>query len=62
MIAERQLSVRAFDHHHMMIDAKLVDGCDANRSVIALLDNPAVDYLHIHFAVRGCFAARVERG
>jgi hypothetical protein len=57
----RPLSVRAFDASHWMVDAELCDGRDLDGLVRRLLANEAVDYLQVHFAKRGCYAARVER-
>ena len=61
-LARRRLSVRAFDKSAMMLDAALVDGRDLPAAIQHLLDDPAVDHLHVHNEPRGCFAARVVRG
>ncbi len=60
-IASRLLSVRAFDRGHEMIDADVTEGRDAGTLIKRFFDNPQVDYIHLHFARRGCFAARVTR-
>ena len=57
----RMLSVRALDAAGMMIDADLVDGDRIEPLIERLLAQPAVSYLQVHFAKRGCYAARVER-
>lgn len=57
----RPLSVRAFDAHGMMLDADLVDGADAERLIERFFEDGRAEYLHVHYAKRGCFAARVER-
>ncbi|HEY5071782.1 MAG TPA: DUF1203 domain-containing protein [Caulobacteraceae bacterium] len=57
----RQISLRAFDAAHMMIDAELGDGGDLEALIENLFANPDAAYLHAHFAKRGCYAARVER-
>jgi len=57
----RTLSVRAFDARHWMVDADLCDGRDLDGLVRRLLAIDTVDYLQVHFAKRGCYAARVER-
>ena len=57
----RRLSVRAFDTAEMMLDAALVQGDELASTIERLLDNAAVDHLHVHNEPRGCFAARVER-
>lgn len=61
VMARRLLSLRAFDAAGMMIDADVVDGTAADARIVAMLDRQAVDYLHVHYARPGCFAARVER-
>ncbi|CAN5285768.1 DUF1203 domain-containing protein [soil metagenome] len=58
----RMLSVRSFDRDQMMIDADLVDGHEVERLIARLFENPAAAWLHVHYARRGCFACRVDRG
>lgn len=57
----RPLSLRAFDAHHQMVDAELMDGKDVESAIAALFLNLRVDYLQAHYAKRGCFAARIDR-
>lgn len=57
----RLLSVRAFDSAGMMVDADVVDGTEAVACFERLLRTAGVSYLHVHFAKRGCYAARIER-
>ena len=57
----RVLSVRGFDDDGMMIEADVVDGEDLESAIVEIFGNAAVDYLHIHNAKPGCFAARVDR-
>lgn len=58
----RQLSVRAFDPAAMMLDAAVIAGDDLPATIQRFLANPAVDHLHVHNAVRGCWATTVRRG
>lgn len=58
----RMLSLRAFDQAGMMIDADLADGREAEVAIARMFTDPAVAYLHAHFAKPGCFAARIDRG
>lgn len=61
VLAKRLLSVRAFARDHMMTHADVVDGgalADCLRNMFA---DPAVDYVHIHNAKQGCFAAKAAR-
>jgi Protein of unknown function (DUF1203) len=60
-IRSRLISVRAFDAAHMMIDADVVDGTRAAEVFDRFLSNPAISYLHVHNAKRGCYAAHVAR-
>ena len=57
----RMLAVRAFDADAMMVGHELIDGRQVEQAIERLLANPAVAYLHLHFASPGCYAARVER-
>jgi hypothetical protein len=60
-LRERLLSLRAFDANGMMVDADVVEGVKMESLIERLLAREGVDYLHAHFARRGCFAARIER-
>ena len=57
----RYLAVRAFDAAGMMVDADTVQGTEVEGLVERFLSRRDVDYLHAHFARRGCFAARIDR-
>jgi hypothetical protein len=57
----RPISLRAFDASDEMIDADLVDGAVLEGVIGRFLANPAVAYIHAHYAKRGCYAARIER-
>lgn len=61
VLRTRLLSARAYDAAGMMVDADVVEGAGAAPVIHCLLDNPQVDYLHLHNARPGCFAARVDR-
>lgn len=60
-IASRLLSVRAFDAAHQMIDAEVIEGAEVGDLISRFMGNPATDYIHLHYARRGCFAAKVAR-
>ncbi len=62
MFRHRLLSVRAFDKSGMMIDADVIDGERLGSLIERMLENKSADYLHIHNAKLGCYAALVERG
>lgn len=57
----RLLSLRAFDRNGMMLEADVVPGEELGPAIDRLLDRGASDYLHVHNARPGCFAARVDR-
>ncbi len=61
MITNRLISVRAFDAEHLMLTADVVEGCDLKKMICDMLTNSTVQYLHLHYARPGCFAAKVTR-
>lgn len=61
VLRSRVLSVRAFAADGLMIDADLVDGRAVEALIARLFDDPAVAWLHVHYAKRGCYACRVDR-
>jgi hypothetical protein len=58
----RKLSVRAYAADGMMADADVAEGLEAIPVLGRLFSSGEVAYIHIHFARRGCYACRVERG
>ncbi len=60
-LRNRVLAVRSFDADAMMVDNRLVDGNEIEPVLEKMLAPSNVDYLHIHFAAAGCYAARVQR-
>ena len=60
-LRKRRLAVRSFDSRGMMVDHRLVDGQEVEPVIEGLLTPSHVDYLHIHFASPGCYAAKVVR-
>jgi hypothetical protein len=60
-LRRRLLSLRAFDAGHQMVDADVVDGTTVETLIARLLARPDVDYIHAHFARRGCYAALIRR-
>jgi hypothetical protein len=55
------LSLRGFDTNGMMLEAEVCEGAAAPALIARFFTNPAVDYIHAHYARRGCFAARIDR-
>jgi hypothetical protein len=62
MLRRRLLSVRAYDATGMLSNADVVAGTDLERVVQTLFEDSRAHYLHVHFALPGCYAALVERG
>lgn len=61
VLRSRLLSLRAFDADGWMVDADVIDGSAAEALIERLLANAQVDYIHAHFARRGCYAALIRR-
>lgn len=61
MIRSRLISLRMFNDADMIVDGDVVDGEDLAQAMNKAFANDDVAYAHIHFAKRGCFAARATR-
>lgn len=61
MLTTRLLSLRAYDARHRMIEAEVVPGQDLEDMIERFFGNESVRYMHVHFARRGCYAARIDR-
>jgi len=61
MFRHRLLSVRAFDSTGRIVDADVVDGENLESLIDRMFANDSADYLHIHNARLGCYAASVNR-
>ena len=60
-LRKRTLAVRGYDAKGMMTGCELVDGKAVEGAIDRMFAKPDANYLHIHFAAPGCYAARVER-
>lgn len=60
-LRKRLLSVRGYDSEGMMLRADVVEGREAEPMIADFLADPAIAYLHLHYARQGCYAARVDR-
>jgi hypothetical protein len=60
-LRSRLISLRAFDGQDMMVIADVVEGRELEGAIERLFTDPAVAYLHAHYAKPGCFAARIDR-
>jgi hypothetical protein len=61
VLRRRLLSVRAFDKRAMMVAADVIDGSALRDWITSTFDDDAVDFIDLHNAKPGCFAARVRR-
>ena len=61
VLRKRLLSLRGFSAEGLMVDADVVEGREAEPLIERLLDDPAVAYIHAHYARPGCYAARIDR-
>jgi len=61
MLSRRLLSVRAYDAAAMMLDADVIEGQDLAARLTVALEDPAVEFVQIHTARRGCFMAEARR-
>jgi hypothetical protein len=57
----RQISIRAYDADHLMIDASVCEGRDVAQSIRAMFADAHAAYIHLHNAKRGCFSCAVNR-
>jgi len=61
-VLSRLIAVRGYSEEGSMLDAEIVDGHEVAVTIEKMFNNTDVDFLHLHNAKRGCFAARVTRG
>jgi hypothetical protein len=61
VLRRRLLSLRAFDKQGMLLDADVADGHHIEPLIERMFERHGVEYLHVHNAKPGCFAARVDR-
>jgi hypothetical protein len=61
VLTRRLLSVRGYDRDSLMIDADVVEGESLAPRLDAMFANPAIAFVHLHYARPGCFAAAVSR-
>lgn len=61
VLRTRLLSVRAFDDKGMMVGAEVVSGMELESTIRQLFADQHAEYLHVHNAKPGCYAARIDR-
>jgi len=61
MLDHRLLSLRAYAKNGMMKQALVAEGNSLRAALYTILDNPGIQYIHIHNAKPGCYNCPVER-
>ena len=61
VLRNRLLSLRAYDRAGMMVEADVVHGSDVEPVIERILAEENVEFIHVHNAKPGCFAARIDR-
>ncbi|TDR23364.1 DUF1203 domain-containing protein [Marinicella litoralis] len=61
MLRHRNLSMRAYDRAGMMIAAAVVAGEALEAAMVEMLQQPKIEYIHLHNAGPGCFHCAVVR-
>jgi hypothetical protein len=61
LLRSRLLSLRAYDREGMMVEADVVHGSDVEPVIERILAEQSVEFIHVHNAKPGCFAARIDR-
>ena len=61
VLLRRTLSARAYDVAAMMVKGQVVPGVETAGLLTDWLADPTVTEVHLHYAARGCFAARALR-
>jgi hypothetical protein len=61
VLRTRLLSLRAYDRAGMMVEADVVHGSDVEPVIERILSEENVEFIHVHNAKPGCFAARIDR-
>jgi hypothetical protein len=61
MLQDRLLSLRAYDADAFIVEAEVAEGPAVEEVLRRFLADLRVAVVDLHFARRGCFAARVER-
>jgi Protein of unknown function (DUF1203) len=61
VLKTRLLSLRAYDAKGMMQSADVVQGRETRAVIETMFADRNVEYIHVHNAKPGCFAARVDR-
>jgi hypothetical protein len=60
-VAERLISLRAYDAAHLMVDAEVREGGAVAAWLEAAFRRGEIAYVHLHNARRGCYSCLAER-
>jgi Protein of unknown function (DUF1203) len=60
ILCSRLLSLRGYDHGHMITGTEVVQGDQLEAAAERLLATAGTAYLFVHFAGPGCYACRIE--
>jgi hypothetical protein len=60
-VSRRLISLRAYNAVHLMTDASVCEGAAVAGWLEQMLSDPAVAYVHLHNAKRGCFSCVANR-
>lgn len=61
VLTRRLVSLRAYDAAGMIVDADVVEGREIEPLIAKFFAHDGVVDIHVHFARRGCYAARIAR-
>jgi hypothetical protein len=61
VMTRRVMSLRGLDDRGFIVDADLAEGDDIEPLILKLFEDPAIAYIHAHYAKRGCFSGLIER-
>lgn len=61
ILSDQLLSIRAFSITHELVSAQVIECHTLAPAMEMILTQPLIDYVHIHYAAAGCFAARADR-
>jgi len=61
ILTRRLMSLRALSAEGLLQGAEIVCGTQLTEAIARWLSRAEVDYLHLHNAAPGCYAARVDR-
>jgi hypothetical protein len=59
--SQTHIAVRGFDASGMMTGCEIGEGTNVEAVIERQFADVEAEFLHIHFAAPGCYAARVDR-